>query len=96
AANNQLADERVHGQMVKEAGILYAPDFLINAGGLINVYSEIVHYDRAESLRRTENIYDTTLDIFTMSDKEGITTHEAALKIAMKRVEDRKLELTNA
>ena len=50
----------------------------------------------AESLRRTENIYDTTLDIFTMSDKEGITTHEAALKIAMKRVEDRKLELTNA
>lgn len=96
AANNQLADEVVHGRMLREAGILYAPDFLINAGGLINVYSEIAHYDRAEALRRTENIYDTTLNIFKVSDKEGITTHQAALKLAMKRVEDKKAEKPNA
>lgn len=95
AANNQLADERVHGEMLKKAGILYAPDFLINAGGLINVYSEIVNYDRGESLRRTENIYDTTLDIFNVSDNEDITTHEAALKIAMKRVEDHRMASAN-
>ena len=93
AANNQLANESVHGDMLQKAGILYAPDFLINAGGLINVYSEIVNYDRAESLRKTENIFDTTLDIFNMSETEGITTHQAALKIAMKRVEDKKAEL---
>ncbi len=96
AANNQLADENRHGKMLKEANILYAPDFLINAGGLINVYSEIVHYDRNESLRRTENIYDTTLDIFKVSDAEGITTHEAALKIAMKRVEERRMKPAGA
>jgi leucine dehydrogenase len=96
AANNQLANEKIHGERLKQAGILYAPDFLINAGGLINVYSEIVNYDRAESLRKTENIYDTTLDIFKMSEVENITTHEAALQIAVRRVEDRKSELTNA
>lgn len=86
AANNQLADERRHGRMLKEAGIVYAPDFLINAGGLINVYSEIAHYDRAEALRRTENIYHTTLDILTRSEQEDITAHQAALSIAEERV----------
>jgi leucine dehydrogenase len=42
----------------------YAPDFLINAGGIINVYAELAHYDRAEIMRKTENIYNTTLEIF--------------------------------
>lgn len=93
AANNQLADEVVHGKEVKRKGILYAPDFLINAGGLINVYSEIAHYDREEALRRTENIYDTTLEIFTKSEAEGITTHRAALEIAEQRVQAKKAEL---
>jgi leucine dehydrogenase len=60
AANNQLADENVHGAILQERGILYAPDFLINAGGIINVYAELAHYDRAEIMRKTENIYNTT------------------------------------
>jgi leucine dehydrogenase len=90
AANNQLAREDVHGEAVKKAGILYAPDFLINAGGLINVYSEIVKYDREEALRKTENIFDTTLKIFKTSEVEGITTHAAALKIAQQRIDEAK------
>ncbi len=96
AANNQLADENVHGKMLREKGILYAPDFLINAGGLINVYREIAHYDQDEALKRTENIYNTTLEIFDLSDKNNITTHEAALKIAEQRVANKKNELAEA
>ncbi|MDX5428914.1 MAG: leucine dehydrogenase [Bacteroidota bacterium] len=87
AANNQLADELRHGNMLRDRGIIYAPDFLINAGGLINVYSEIAKYDRSEALRRTENIYDTTLDTLQLSKKEGITTHQAALRRAQERID---------
>ncbi len=92
AANNQLAVEEVHGQVLKERGILYAPDFLINAGGIINVYAEIVKYDKAEALKRTENIYNTALEIFDFADKNGITTYQAALQVAQKRIDDRKRE----
>jgi leucine dehydrogenase len=92
AANNQLALEQVHGQILRERGILYAPDFLINAGGIINVYAEIVGYDKAEALRRTENIYNTTLEIFHFAEANNITTHQAALSIAQKRVDDKKKE----
>ncbi|HEU0136361.1 MAG TPA: Glu/Leu/Phe/Val dehydrogenase family protein, partial [Flavobacterium sp.] len=93
AANNQLAVETVHGQILKDRGILYAPDFLINAGGIINVYAEIVGYDKAESLRRTENIYNTTLEICSFADQNNMTTYQAALMIAEKRIEDRKKEI---
>ncbi len=92
AANNQLANEQVHGKILKEKGILYAPDFLINAGGIINVYGEIVKYDKAEAMRRTENIYNTATDIFNLADEKGLTTYQAALAIAEKRIEDRKKE----
>jgi leucine dehydrogenase len=93
AANNQLANEIKHGQMLKDRGILYAPDFLINAGGIINVYAEIVKYDKAEAMRKTENIYNTTLEIFDYADTNNITTHEAAFKIAQNRIDLRKKEL---
>ena len=92
AANNQLANEQIHGKMLQEKGILYAPDFLINAGGIINVYAEIVGYDKAEAMRRTENIYNTTLDIFSFAETNNITTHEAALSLAQKRIDDKKKE----
>lgn len=90
AANNQLKDENIHGKALADRGILYAPDFLINAGGLINVYSEIAKYDRAEALRRTEKIYDTTLEIFTHAETKNITTHQAALEVAQGRVDAAK------
>ena len=56
AANNQLEDEIKHGKMLQDRGIVYAPDFLINAGGIINVYAELEGYDRSEIMRKTENI----------------------------------------
>jgi leucine dehydrogenase len=92
AANNQLANENIHGLILQERGILYAPDFLINAGGIINVYAEIEHYDKTEAIRRTENIYNTTLEIFDFAIAKGITTHQAALTIAQNRIDLRKIE----
>ena len=86
AANNQLENEEKHGQMLMKKGIIYAPDFLINAGGLINVYSELNGYNQEEAMAKTKNIYDTTLEILCKSEIDGITSHEAALKIAKVRV----------
>lgn len=86
AANNQLEDEEVHGSMLKEKGIIYAPDFLINAGGLINVYREVEGISQKRALELTENIYQTTLDIFKASSMDNITTHAAAMKIASDRI----------
>lgn len=91
AANNQLANETIHGAILQERGILYAPDFLINAGGIINVYAELAHYDKAEIMRKTENIYNTTLEIIDFAIANGITTHQAALTIAQKRIDLRKI-----
>ncbi len=90
AANNQLADEKHHGAMLKERGIVYAPDFVINAGGIINVYAELEHYGRADVIRKTENIFDTTLEILQMSDREDITSHQAAFNVAQQRIDARK------
>ncbi|MDI1255992.1 MAG: Glu/Leu/Phe/Val dehydrogenase [Flavobacterium sp.] len=92
AANNQLANDKIHGQILRDKGIAYAPDFLINAGGIINVYAEIVGYDKAEAKKRTENIYNTTLEIFGLADEKNITTQQAAMTIAQARIEARKKE----
>jgi leucine dehydrogenase len=88
AANNQLADEMIHGQALMDKGVLWAPDFLINAGGLINVYSELQGkgYNRERALNQASKIYDTTLDILHTSKKENIPTIAAAKRIAEKRI----------
>jgi leucine dehydrogenase len=93
AANNQLANEEIHGAILKDKGILYAPDFLINAGGVINVYSELANLTRAQVMEKTENIYNTSLEIFKFAETNNITTHQAAMSIAQKRIDDRKNEL---
>jgi leucine dehydrogenase len=90
AANNQLADEKKHGLLLRERGIVYAPDFLINAGGIINVYAELENYGRQEIIRKTENIYNTTLEILGNAETNGVTTHQAALDIAQARIEAKK------
>jgi len=90
AANNQLANETIHGQILKEKGILYAPDFLINAGGVINVYSELVKWTHEQVIEKTENIYNTALEIFKFAAENDITTHQAAFSIAQKRIDDAK------
>jgi leucine dehydrogenase len=87
AANNQLLDEQKHGYMLIDKGITYAPDFLINAGGLINVYAEYVGgYNRESAYRQAEKIYDTCLHILQMADAEKISTQEAAIKMAEMRI----------
>lgn len=88
AANNQLADENVHGPMLVEKGITYAPDFLINAGGLINVYQEYIGYNRDTAFRNTEHIYDVTLNILKTAAETNIHTQLAATQLAEKRVND--------
>ncbi|MDP2176190.1 MAG: Glu/Leu/Phe/Val dehydrogenase [Bacteroidota bacterium] len=88
AANNQLEDDNIHGDMIKAKGIFYAPDFLINAGGLINVYSEYNGYVKEIAFSQTENIYNTVLDIYNTADEFNINTQLAAIKLAEKRVND--------
>ena len=90
AANNQLAEEQKHGLLLRERGIIYAPDFLINAGGIINVYAELENYGRNEIIRKTENIYKTTLEILSNADANGLTSHQAAFDIAQSRIDARK------
>ncbi len=91
AANNQLAEDR-HGKMLQDLGIVYAPDFLINAGGIINVYAELENYGRQEIIRKTENIYNTTLEILKRAKDKGITTNMAAVTMAKERIETRRKE----
>jgi leucine dehydrogenase len=88
AANNQLLDQVKHGEAVKKAGILYAPDYVINAGGLINVNSEVYGGGTDHVLAQIENIYNTLLNIFEIAGKEKVTTAVAANRIAEKRIAD--------
>jgi leucine dehydrogenase len=87
AANNQLQKEEKHGKQVKDMGIVYAPDFLINAGGLINCYSELEGYNRDRAMSKTEMIYDTALNIMKLADAENIPTYQSANALAEQRIE---------
>lgn len=87
AANNQLAEEDSHGPELIKKGILYAPDFLINAGGLVNVSAELDGYNRERVMSQVEQIYDRTLEIFQLSEDENIHTQSAAMRLAQKRID---------
>ena len=87
AANNQLLDEEAHGEMLRDRGILYAPDFLINTGGITNVYYEMQgNYNREQVMAQTESIYDTCLSVIDFAEKNHVSTHEAALRLALQRI----------
>lgn len=86
SANNQLAQEEKHSQMLKDKGILYAPDYLINSGGLMSCYSEIAGYSASRTLQLTENIYDMTRSILQKSKEENITSLQAANELAEERI----------
>ena len=86
AANNQLANEEIHGEALRERGIIYAPDYLINAGGVMNCYGEVSGLPQEEVMKMAENIYETTLDIFKSSREQGIPTYLAANRKAEKRI----------
>lgn len=87
AANNQLAEPR-HGDLLHERGILYAPDYVINGGGVINVSEELnpagYHPDRARA--RVERIYDRLLEVFELARRLGVPTHRAADELAARRL----------
>ncbi len=85
AANNQLA-RAAHGQILHERGILYAPDYVINAGGLINVYGELHDWTADRSKRKAQEIFTTLLRIFEMAEEEGVPTGQAADRLAEERI----------
>lgn len=86
AANNQLARTE-HGQACHERGLLYAPDYVINAGGLINVYGELHDWGPERSKRKAGEIYTTLLRIFETAENEGISTASAADRVAEERIQ---------
>jgi leucine dehydrogenase len=89
AANNQLKDETRHGYMLMDKSIAYAPDFLINAGGLINVYNEYLgNYNRQRVMEQVEKIYATCTTILNLAENEKISSQEAAIKLSEKRIAD--------
>jgi len=86
AANNVLLREE-HGQRLREAGILYAPDYVINAGGIINVSIEVEgKYDEARSRVKVENIYHALKRVFQISKEQDISTNEASNRLAEERL----------
>jgi len=86
AANNQLAEER-HARELADRGILYAPDFVINAGGLINVYNELTgEYNQERALRMTRSIYLNMMRVFEIAEQAEITTADAADALAEERI----------
>ncbi|OYD54961.1 amino acid dehydrogenase [Thauera propionica] len=84
AANNQLAEAR-HGAELMKRGILYAPDYVINAGGIIDVYHERIGFDRAALIKHIEGIEDNLMEIFERARKEERPTGEVADAIAEER-----------
>lgn len=86
SANNQLKDSK-HGQIIHELGIVYAPDYVINAGGVINVADELYGYNRERAMKRVETIYDSIAKIFEISTRDNIPTYLAANRLAEERIE---------
>ncbi len=94
AANNQLEEDR-HGDALDAKGILYAPDYVINAGGLINVYGELVGYGIETAKEKARGIYGTLLSIYDIAEEDGIPTYRAADRLARERIRkarEQKLE----
>jgi leucine dehydrogenase len=86
-ANNVLEEEEKHGKILMKKGILYAPDFLINSGGLINVGIDYLgNYSRDRVYKKVERIYQTVLDIINKTKEEKIPAQEAAIRIAQNRI----------
>jgi len=87
AANNVLADYDKHGKILLEKNILYAPDYAINAGGVINVYGEFEGYNEKRSYDRVNHIYDVLMEIFERSEQNKIPPMDAADELAEERIQ---------
>ena len=86
AANNQLEKEKKHGKDLLDKGILYAPDYVINAGGLINVYNELQGYNREKALAQAEDIYQILTEVLNFAEREGVPTPIASNRYAEERI----------
>lgn len=86
AANNQLLEER-HGEMLRERNILYAPDYVANAGGVLNGSTELLGWKPEDAARKINEIYDTVLRIYESAQTQGLTTNKAADKLAEERLQ---------
>ena len=85
AANNQLK-ETVHGDQIHEKGIIYGPDYVINAGGVINVADELLGYNRERALKKVETVYDTIERVIEIAKRDQIPTYKAADRMAEERI----------
>ena len=88
-ANNQLLEER-HGDELELRGLLYAPDYAANAGGIINGCRELLGWEPSQSTAKVDEIYDTVLAIFKTAAAEGIPTYKAADRLAETRLQNRE------
>jgi leucine dehydrogenase len=86
SANNILLETR-HGEALAERGILYAPDYVINAGGLINVADELEGYDHTRATKRVARIYHSVKRIIAISKRDGVPTNLAADTLALERID---------
>jgi leucine dehydrogenase len=84
-ANNQLLEQR-HGDQLEDMGLQYAPDYVANAGGVINVFGEVAGWDSEHALRKADEIYDTVLQVFEIARTDGIRSYEAADRLAERRL----------
>lgn len=86
AANNVLAEDR-HGDMLEKKGILYAPDYVINAGGLMNVADELHGYNEERAMAKISTIYDNVAKVIAIAKRDNIPTYKAADRMAEERIE---------
>jgi len=84
-ANNQLAEPK-HGDQLRELGILYAPDYVINAGGLMNVFVELEGYSPDRAFEKTRRVYDNIKKVIEIAKRDNIGTHSAADRLAEERI----------
>lgn len=84
-ANNQLAESK-HGDQLRELGILYAPDYVVNAGGLMNVFVELEGYSPDRAFEKTRKVYDNCMKVFSIAKRDQISTHRAADRMAEERI----------
>lgn len=84
-ANNQLAEAR-HGDQLRELGILYAPDYVVNAGGLMNVFVELEGYSPERAFDKTRKVYDNVKKVIEIAKRDNIGTHTAADRMAEERI----------
>ena len=84
-ANNQLAEPK-HGDQLRELGILYAPDYVVNSGGLMNVFVELEGYSPDRAFDKTRKVYDNVTKVFEIAKRDSIGTHTAADRMAQERI----------